>query len=101
MDDIAVDHDPAAGRYRLRLNGAEIGFVEYDPIGKDSVLIKHAEVAPGHEGRGYGSELVRRTLDDIRTRGLTVVPICPYTLGFIRRHREYVELVRADMRSTV
>lgn len=101
MDDIAVDNDPAAGRYRLRVNGAEVGFIEYDPIGQAAVLIKHTEVSPAHEGKGYGSQLVRGALDDIRARGLTVVPICPYTLGFIRKHREYVDLVRADMRGTV
>lgn len=101
MSDVSVVNDPAAGRYRLLLDGAEIGFLEYDPIGQVSILIKHAEVAAGHEGKGHGSTLVRHALDDIRTRNLSVVPICPYTLAFIRRHREYVDLVRADMRRTI
>jgi uncharacterized protein len=101
MSDVSVVNDPAAGRYRLVLDGAEIGFLEYDPIGQVSILIKHAEVAAGHEGKGYGSTLVRHALDDIRTRKLSVVPICPYTLAFIRRHREYVDLVRADMRRSI
>ena len=101
MDDVAVVNDPAAGRYRLLLDGAEIGFLEYDPIGQTSILIKHTEVAPGHEGKGYGSALVRHALDDVRARNLSVVPICAYTLAFIRRHREYVDLVRDDMRKTL
>ena len=101
MSDPTVVNDPAAGRYRLLLDGAEIGHVEYDPIGQVSILIKHTEVARGHEGKGYGSQLVRHALDDIRARHLTVVPICPYTLDFIRRHREYVDLVQDDMRKTI
>jgi predicted GNAT family acetyltransferase len=101
MSEPAVVNDADAGRYRLMLDGAEIGFVEYDPIGQVSVLIKHTEIVPGHEGKGYGSLLVRHVLDDLRRRNLTVVPICTYTLNFIRKNREYVDLVRADMRSTV
>jgi predicted GNAT family acetyltransferase len=68
-------------------------------VGHDSILIKHTEVATEHEGKGYGSQLVRRALDDMRSRHKTVIPICPYALAWIRRHREYADLVREDMRS--
>ena len=101
MSDVSIVNDAAAGRYRLLLDGAEIGMAEYDTIAGTSVLVKHVEVAQGHEGKGYGAQLVRHVLDDIRARKLSVVPICPYTLAFIRKHREYVDLVRDDMRRTV
>jgi predicted GNAT family acetyltransferase len=91
--------DDADGRYRLLVAGEEVGFIEYDPVGHDSILIKHTEVATEHEGKGYGSQLVRRALDDMRSRHKTVIPICPYALAWIRRHREYADLVREDMRS--
>jgi predicted GNAT family acetyltransferase len=94
-------NDVEGRRYRLLLDGAEVGFIEYDPIGDTSILIKHAEVAQGHEGKGLGSQLVRHALDDIRRQGLTVVPICPYTLNFIRNHQEYRDLVRAEMRGSI
>jgi hypothetical protein len=93
--------DRVARRYRLLADGVEVGFVEYDPVGADSILIKHTEVGAGHEGKGYGSELVRRALDDIRGRGLTVIPICPYALNYVRRHPEYRDVVRAELRGTL
>jgi predicted GNAT family acetyltransferase len=101
MSGLSIDDDTAARRYRMRVNGEEVGYVEYDPIGTESLLLKHTEVAAGHEGKGYGGQLVRHVLDDLRSRGLTVVPICPYAMNFIRKHREYVDLVRAEMRSTI
>jgi predicted GNAT family acetyltransferase len=88
-------------RYKLLVAGEEVGFVEYDPVGSESILIKHTEVGSQHEGKGYGSELVRRVLDDIRGRGLTVIPICPYALNYVRRHPEYRDLVRAELRGTL
>jgi predicted GNAT family acetyltransferase len=98
MQALELVNDAAARRYRLMLGTDEVGFIEYDPIGEHSILIKHTEVKSQHEGKGYGSELVRRALDDVRSQGRTVVPICPYALNFVRRHREYADLVQADMR---
>ena len=94
-------NDTDARRYRLMLEDEEIGYSEYDPIAPASILIKHTEVLTRHEGKGFGSQLVRGMLDDIRAQGKTVIPICPYTLNFIRRHREYWDVVRADMRRTL
>ena len=96
-----VVNDTGARRYRLMLEDEEVGYSEYDPIAPASILIKHTEVLTQHEGKGFGSQLVRGMLDNIRAQGKTVIPICPYTLNFIRRHREYWDVVRADMRKTL
>jgi uncharacterized protein len=101
MPELEMVDDTAARRYRLLLGTEEVGFIEYDPIGEHSVLIKHTEVPKQHEGKGYGSELVRRVLDKVRSQGKTVVPVCPYALNFVRRHREYADVVQADMRRTL
>lgn len=101
MEEVEFVNDASTRRYRLLLGGTEVGFIDYDPIGDSSILIKHTEVARGHEGKGYGSELVRRTLEDVRSQGKTVVPICPYALNYIRKHREYIDVVRAEMRATI
>jgi predicted GNAT family acetyltransferase len=101
MSDPVLINDVAAGRYRLMRDGSELGFAEYDRVGEHSILIKHTEVAPEHEGQGLGSQLVRGMLDDVRRQGKTVIPICPYALNFIRKHRDYIDVVHTDMRSTL
>lgn len=94
-------NDTSARRYRLMLEDAEVGYSEYDLIAPASILIKHTEVLTQHEGKGFGSQLVRAMLDDIRGQGKTAIPICPYTFNYIRGHREYWDVVRADMRKTL
>jgi uncharacterized protein len=101
MLDAVLTNDATAGRYRLMRDGAEVGFAEYDRIGEHSILIKHTEIAPEFEGQGLGSQLVRGLLEDVRRQGKTVIPICSYALGFIRKHRDYIDVVHADMRSTI
>ena len=45
------------------------------------------------EGRGVGGRLVAGVLDDIRARGLLVVPLCSFTRSYIERHPEYQDLI--------
>jgi len=99
--DLELADDTSARRYRLLKGGQELGFVEYDPVGELAILLKHTEIRREFEGKGYGSELVRRVLEDVRRQGKTVLPICPYALNFIRRHPEYIEVVRPDMRAAI
>ncbi|MEP6976849.1 MAG: GNAT family N-acetyltransferase [Thermoleophilia bacterium] len=65
-----------------------LGFILYraEP---DRITLIHTEVEPELEHQGVASQLVAATLDDIRARGLAVVPICPFVLAYIRRHPEY------------
>ena len=85
----------------MSAGGEEVGYVEYDPVGATSILLKHTEVDRRHEGKGYGAKLVAGVLDDLRSRGMTVLPICPYAMAWIKRHPEYLDVVREDMRSTL
>ena len=72
-------NDAGARRYRLMLNNEEVGYSEYDPVAPASILIKHTEVLRQHEGKGFGSHLVRSMLDDIRGAredGDSDLPVC-------------------------
>ena len=74
-----------------------MGWSEYRPAGA-SVIVAHTEIDEGREGEGLGSILVRETLDRIRASGKTVIPTCPFTATYIRRHPEYLDLVDPSLR---
>jgi len=93
----AVVDNPDESRFELRLDGELVGFAEYRPAG-DSVIIAHTEIDAGHEGEGLGGVLVREALERIQASGKTVIPICPFTAAYIKRHPEFVELVAPAMR---
>ena len=51
---------------------------------------------------GVASQLVRWALDDVRARGLVLVPVCPFVKAFIARHPdEYGDLVFTSTTSVV
>jgi predicted GNAT family acetyltransferase len=82
-------------RYEALRDGRVVGEIRYRTA-PDTVVLVHTEVAPSAGGSGVGSRLVAHALDDIRARGLNVVPLCPFVASFIRRHPDYADLVVSD-----
>lgn len=52
------------------------------------IVLVHTGVMEGFEGLGVGSRLVRAVLEDLRERGIPVVPKCPFVIGWLQRHPE-------------
>jgi uncharacterized protein len=90
-----VVDNPERHRYELRFGDTVAGVVQY-ATEPGTVVLVHTEVSPTVEGEGLGSKLVSGVLDDIRARGLEVVPLCPFAAAYIRRHPEYADLVEDD-----
>lgn len=91
---MTVQDNPAKRRYEAIVDGEVAGYVFYQQRDEALVLI-HTEVAEEFEGQGVGSRLAAGTLDDIRARGLRIVPVCAFIRSYIERHPEYAELVAA------
>jgi len=54
--------------------------------------------APGYEGRGIASQLVRYALDAAQEAGVVVVPSCWYVDGLMHRHSPQYDHLRAGHR---
>lgn len=90
--DLVVRDDSENHRYLLERDGRVLGLAVYHERGGRRFFV-HTEVEPEHEGEGLGSILARGALDDVRSLGMKVVPLCPFINAFIERHPEYAELV--------
>jgi len=86
-------------RFEAELDGY-VAYSDFHQLG-DRLTFLHTEVPREVEGRGVGSGLIRWALDRARRENLHVVPICPFVASFIRRHREYADLVRPQFQSLV
>lgn len=101
MTDTTVANNTAAHRYEIRGDAKVLGFAEYNLVGETAVMFTHTEIDPAEEGHGYGSTLARAALDDVRSAGKQVIPMCQFMAGYIRRHPEYLDIVRPDMRAAL
>lgn len=94
MADSVVRDNPRELRYELVDGGELLGEIRYT-LEPGVITLVHTEVAPSVEGQGVGSRLVAGALEDIRARGLRLVPLCPFVAAYLRRHPEYRDLVAA------
>jgi uncharacterized protein len=94
-DEYVVRDVPEELRYEVLRDGEVLGGISYRTAPGVIVLV-HTEVAPSEEGHGVASRLVAGALDDIRSRGLRVAPVCPFVAAYLRRHPEQRDLVTGD-----
>ena len=79
-------------RFELHL-GDQFAFIDYI-LNKNGVMfLTHTEVPNELAGKGIGTVLVKQALEDIKAKGLTLVPLCPFVALYIKRHPEWKELV--------
>ncbi|MEA2178874.1 MAG: uncharacterized protein QOF29_3018 [bacterium] len=90
--DLRVADAPDEERYVASAGDEVVGFAEYR-MRPELIAFVHTEVDGCTKGQGVGSKLIGFALDDARSRGLAVLPFCPFVNGYIERHREYADLV--------
>ena len=91
-----VTDAPEDSRYEIRDGERLLGIAAYQRSG-NQVVFTHTEVENGDEHHGLGGELVRGALDDVRSRGESIVPMCSFVRGWVERHPEYRDLVASDV----
>lgn len=85
MDEFTFSNNHAAHRYELLRGGVVAAHADYK-LQDAAVVLTHTEVQPGNEGKGLGSKLAKFVLDDLRQRGVKIVPQCEFLAGYIARH---------------
>ena len=89
--DLPVTHNIAAKRFEVSIDG-KIAFSKYLLAG-EKFIIEHTEVPVELEGKGIAGRIVLTALDYARAQKLKVMPLCPFTAGFIHKHPEFQDLV--------
>jgi uncharacterized protein len=95
--DIEVRDNADRHRYEATVDGELAGFTTYR-LRPGLIEFAHTHVEEASEGRGVGSTLIREALEDVKRRGLAVLPFCPFVRSYIQRHPEYVDLVPESQR---
>ncbi|MBM1173902.1 N-acetyltransferase [Microvirga arabica] len=78
-------------RFELERNG-QIAFATYERRGSD-LVIRHVEAAIPLRGTGAAGELMKGVAEIARSEGRKITPLCGYAFAWIRRHKEYSDLL--------
>lgn len=92
VTDIEVRDEPARHRFELLVDGEHAGLASY-VTRENVVIVTHSEVDPRFRGRGLANELARQTLDQLRERGNSVVPACPFFAKYVSEHHDWDDIL--------
>lgn len=95
MEENRFVNNTEQNRYELHSDG-HVAIAEYTIDDEGVVCITHTGVPKPLEGKGIGSELIGKSLRDIKEQGRTVSPVCPFVEAYIRRHPEWKPLVKTS-----
>lgn len=84
-------NDEANKCYTISVEGYNPRIEYIKSTGK--IFLTHTEVPKALEGKGIGSWLVKVVLKDIEKQDLTLIPLCPFVAGYIKKHPEWKKLV--------
>lgn len=95
-----VRDEPDQHRFVVEVEGNVAGVANYR-VHDGRYVFTSTRVEDEYEGQGVGSTLARSALDELRERGVAIVPLCPFIAAWIERHPEYADLIDDDLLATM
>jgi uncharacterized protein len=95
LSDIMITREDGEhkGRYAARIDGIDaVGEIEFTYPRPGIISANHTRVPEAMGGRGVAGALLNFMLEDARTNGFKIVPVCPYVRGQYAKHPEWADL---------
>ena len=95
MEEITVEHrdDGKKGAFYYAPGGRVLAEMVYVYGGPDKIIIDHTEVDESLKGQGIGRKLQEKLVEDVRARGIKVIPLCPFAKVTFQRVKEWQDVL--------
>lgn len=92
---ITIEDHGTKGRYVVRGPDGSEAEMTFTRAGTDRIIIDHTGVPDAFRGQGIGARLVARAVEDARSSGTAIIPLCPFAAAQFRRHPEWADVLQA------
>ncbi|EJF08238.1 GNAT family N-acetyltransferase [Pontibacter sp. BAB1700] len=90
-----IIHDEEDTRFYIELEGGEAELT-YSITDQGHMDFDHTFVPENHRGQGIADKLVKSGLEHARAQNCQIIPSCPVVEAYVKRHKEYDDIVRWD-----
>ena len=87
-----MDYEVTPDEIRIKVGDDDYAVLAYHLDG-NRIFLDSTFTPERHRGQGIGSKLVIAAIEYARTKGYAIVPICPFTVGYFKKHPEYGEML--------
>jgi len=87
----AVRDNPTLSRFELDIDG--VTAIANYRLADGIITLTHTEVPEKARHGGIASRLIEGVLENVRSRGLKVVPRCSFVRAFMEKHPEFEDVL--------
>jgi predicted GNAT family acetyltransferase len=92
LEELDVTHNPAENRFETWVDG-QLSKLDYN-IHDNTIVMMHVGVHPDHREHGIAGKLTQTALEYAKEKKLRVIPMCSYVAAYIRKHPQYLDLMK-------
>ncbi|MCO5725315.1 GNAT family N-acetyltransferase [Robiginitalea marina] len=96
MSDLAIKDNSFLRQFEIRVDG-ELAKIEYSSQERKVFLTKLV-IPEAIDREGFKEEFIKAVLHHIQEQNLRVVPTSPQIAGFLRKNRQYKEMLPIGIR---
>jgi hypothetical protein len=91
---ITLEEAGSKGRYVAAVAGqADVGEMTFSRISPTRVIVDHTGVPDSLRGMGVGQALAAHVVQEARTKGFRIVPLCPFFKAQAQKHPDWADVV--------
>ena len=90
---IQQQDDGKRGAFFVEEEGKRLAEMAYVWAGTERFIVEHTEVDESLEGKGVGKQLVHQAVEFARTKGVKLIPLCPFTKAVIDKTPDFQDVL--------
>jgi uncharacterized protein len=91
--EIHQKNNAKTGMFFIEQEGEKVAELVYSWKGNDKLIIEHTGVDDILKGKGAGKELVAKTVEFAREKGIKIVPVCSFAKSVFAKTKEYEDVL--------
>jgi uncharacterized protein len=91
--EIQQKNNAKTGMFFIEQEGEKVAELVYSWKGNDKLIIEHTGVDDILKGKGAGKELVAKTVEFAREKGIKIVPVCSFAKSVFAKTKEYEDVL--------
>ena len=91
--EIQQENDDKSGLFFIEQEGKKVAKMIYTWAGDDRIIIEHTEVDDALKGKGAGKELVAKSVEFAREKGIKIIPVCSFAKSIFDKVTEYQDVL--------
>ena len=85
--------DGNKGAFYVSQNDKTLAEMTYVWAGADRIIIDHTDVDPSLKGKGVGKQMVGKAVEFARSKGISIVPLCPFAKSVFGKVPEFRDVL--------